>query len=199
MTHSSNRPLIIPVLAGAFALFTVMSAAEAASGQSPQQEKPKATVHHQYLNVLAGEWITKSRLVSPAQKPIETTGKASIRPVLGGRFVLEERTGKLLGNDASTVRLYGYNTSTKRFEAVMAYAGSSALTTFSGTSTDGRTLTLSGVSTGKKGKAKTEMDIFLENPGSFTVTLRQPDNGDLVVTTVYKRAPKAPGKAAQKK
>lgn len=196
MTRSSSRPYTAPILTAAFALFTGLSVCGSASGQSPPQEAPKTTVHHQYLNVLAGDWTTESKLVAPGQKPITAKGTARIRPVLGAQFILEERSGKLLGKDASSVRLYGYNTHTKRFEAVMAYAGSSALATLSGASVDGRTLKLSGLSTGKRGEVKTEITIFLENPSSFTVTLRQPGSSDLVVTTVYKRAP---GKAAPKK
>ena len=100
----------------------------------------------------------------------------------------------MLGNDASSVSLYGYNVDSKRFEAAMAYAGSSALTTLTGTSTDGRTLKLTGVSTGKTGVAATDMSLLLENPGSFTITIGPKGGGGPLVTIIYKRATQPPKK-----
>ncbi len=197
MTLSNCRALILPAIVGTVAFFTGISVPDTAADKPAPQEAPKSTVYHQYLNVLVGDWLTTTRLAGPGGKPIESTGKARIRPLLGGRFILEEREGKVLGNDASSVSLYGYNINSKRFEAAMAYAGSSALTTLTGTSTDGRTLKLSGISTGKTGAVATEMSLRLENPSSFTITVGQKSGGGPVVTIIYKRAPQTPKKSGK--
>jgi hypothetical protein len=90
---------------------------------------------HKELARLAGEYSTVAKFyVKPDDKPMVSKGTAKITSVLDGRFLLEENTGTQFGKPFRGLRLIGYNSSTKHYEASWTYSKSNAIMTMTGTS-----------------------------------------------------------------
>jgi hypothetical protein len=53
--------------------------------------------HHKHLEHFVGTWKTTTRLWmgGPGTSPTETTGSATVKWILGGRFILEEHQGEI--------------------------------------------------------------------------------------------------------
>jgi Protein of unknown function (DUF1579) len=110
------------------------------AGGRHEADQPGA-VHKQMAN-WAGEYTTSSKFFAKPGQPSEaTTGSATIRSILDGRFLSEENAGTLLGQPYTGMHLYGYNNATGKYEATWIYTGSTATMTLTGTSKDdGRTI-----------------------------------------------------------
>jgi len=98
------------------------------------------------LNKLIGTYKTATKFtMAPGGPPTESAGTAKITGALGGRFLMEESTGTLMGESMTSLRLMGYNNATKQYEACWTYTMSTAILTLTGTSSDnGKTITMRG-------------------------------------------------------
>lgn len=73
--------------------------------------------HHE-LNRMAGQWEGMTRTwFEPDKLADESPTRGTIRPVLGGRFLLYEYEGTLCGEVMQGVALYGYSIAKGRWEA----------------------------------------------------------------------------------
>lgn len=73
---------------------------------------------HLELNKLAGEWIGTTRTwFEPGKLADESPMSGTIRPVLGGRFMLHEYQGSIQGGSFEGIALYGYDLTNHRYEA----------------------------------------------------------------------------------
>lgn len=72
---------------------------------------------HQQLNRMAGSWEGMARTwFEPDVIADESPVRGTIRPVLGGRFLLHEYEGSFTGKPLQGVALYGYDLNTDSFQ-----------------------------------------------------------------------------------
>jgi hypothetical protein len=154
-----------------------------ASAAAPSQEKTnkggalageKLSAEHEELARLAGEYNTEAKFwLKPGDEPMVAKGTAKITSVLEGRFLLEENTGSLFGKPIKGLRLMGYNSETKQYEASWTYSMSTAIMTMTGTSKGkGKPIEWTGSFTAEKGERKTLHVITRSvNPDQFVVEL----------------------------
>lgn len=123
---------------------------------------------HAFLEQFVGEWDTQTRMfMAPGMDPlVNPPGTASLKMVLGGRFLQQTTTGKMefpgmdgkpMSFDHEGMGLTGYDNARKLFSFVWADTTGTALYTGSGSlSRDGSTLTMFGTMdepmTGEVGK-----------------------------------------------
>ena len=115
--------------------------------EQPEVALDRAGPEHQRLAKHAGQWITTSRLITSAdESKFLTSGEAAIRPILGGRFMLEENTGSMLGETFNGLRITGYNTHSRKYEGSWTYSQDTVIMTLTGTSGDeGKTIQWAGM------------------------------------------------------
>ncbi len=66
---------------------------------------------HKHLNFYAGVWdtVTKVWMGGPGTPPMESTGTSTFTSVLGGRWVMEEHTGTMMGMPYLGKGMMGYD------------------------------------------------------------------------------------------
>jgi hypothetical protein len=153
---------------------------------------------HAQLMKRAGQYTFSMKfLAQPGAEPIESTGTATLKPILGGRFLEEEDTGETDGQPTAGERIYGYNNGSKQYEAAWIYDGSTAILVLNGTSDDnGKTVRYTGAFLGPEGKAQT-LHVTVRQTDEDHFMVRMIGEGTLetapVVETTYTRKPRKPG------
>jgi hypothetical protein len=129
---------------------------------------------HARLARLVGEWGTVSKLSVPGQPAMESTATATFITTLGGRFLQEEGQSEMMGQSASSVKLWGYNNDSHKYESVWMWTMKTSMLTMKGESKDG-------------GKTIVYAASFDEDkPRPLTVTFKQADDDHFSVTVVGK-------------
>lgn len=184
-----------------FAAAIFLAVAVAAQVQSPQKPIPAPPTQeqmeqavadaakpgpiHAQLMRRAGAYTTTMTFSAPGSEPRESTGTATLKPILGGRFLEEKNSGDSFGQPSAGLRLYGYNNGSKQYEAIWIYDGSTAFLVLDGSSDDnGKTVRYTGAFLGPGGSKQTlrvaieqiDDDHFVvrllgEGPGGATATL----------------------------
>lgn len=140
---------------------------------------------HAQLMKRAGKYTTTMTFSAPGTEQQESKGTATLKPILGGRFLEEESSGESLSQPSAGLRLYGYNNGSKQYEAIWIYNGSTAFLVLDGSSDDnGKTVRYTGAFIGLDGSKQTlrviveqqDADHFVvrllgEGPGGATSTL----------------------------
>lgn len=76
---------------------------------------------HQQLDLLTGEWEGSTKTwFEPDQLADESPMSGSMKPVLGGRFILHEYRGSLQGKPFEGIALMGYDIQTGKFQCAWA-------------------------------------------------------------------------------
>jgi len=101
---------------------------------------------HKLLTKLAGSWTTSTRIwMDPTQPPSESSGKCSGKLTFGGRFVLGECEGTMMGQPTRSLMILGHDNFKKVFEMAVIVDNSTSLLTSTGTLDEsGKVLTLRG-------------------------------------------------------
>jgi hypothetical protein len=121
----------------AFAVAYTRSPGNAGSAQAAHADQAPAP-QNERLAKLAGDYDWTSTFdMGDGTKPIESHGTAKFASVLGGRFLRQEESGGMAGQPFEALKLYGYNTSASRYEALWVYTGSTAMMQMNGASADG--------------------------------------------------------------
>jgi len=77
----------------------------------------KANGVHFKLAQMEGEWEGTSAVYFEGDTPVdEAAHTATIKPILGGRFMLHEYTGSFQGKPLEGLAIYGYHIPTEKFE-----------------------------------------------------------------------------------
>lgn len=149
---------------------------------------------HAQLMKRAGDYTTTTTYSAPGVEPQQSNGQATLKSILGGRFLEEENSGDSLGARYSGLRLYGYNNGSKQYEAIWIYNGSTAFLVLDGTSDDnGKTVRYSGAFLGPGGERQTlRVSISQQDDDHFTVKLlgEAPGGAMSTLETVYARTKK---------
>jgi hypothetical protein len=197
-------------VAATLAILAIGAAASAQSAQNPPQSSQQdqdamqqaliaaATPGpaHAQLMKRAGEYTTVTTLYATGTEPQQSTGTATLKNILDGRFLQENNSGDSLGQPYSGLRLYGYNNGSKEYEAVWIYTGSTAFLVLDGSTDDnGKTVRYSGAFLGPNGARQTlRVTITQTDDDHFVVKLlgEGPDNTLTTLETVYTRVKKTP-------
>lgn len=149
---------------------------------------------HAQLMKRAGDYATTTTYSAPGVEPQQSSGKATLKSILGGRFLEEENSGDSFGQPYVGLRLYGYNNGSKQYEAIWIYNGSTAFLVLDGTSDDnGKTVRYSGAFLGPGGERQTlRVSITQQDGDHFTVKLlgEAPGGAMSTLETVYTRTKK---------
>jgi hypothetical protein len=183
--------LVTAALAGAAAA-QEPDAATAAEMAAKMEEVLKVAAPgpaHAALAELAGEYTTTSRLIYGG-KPAgpESQGRAKLSMALGGRFLLEENSGDMMGGVVNGWRILGYNNGSGRYEGISVWSMSTGLMSMTGSSPDsGKTIVLDASFKDEEGRhyplkitlARRDADHF-----SFEVRGVDPDPAKNAVNTI---------------
>lgn len=86
------------------------------TGRTFEESRQEGGIHHR-LNQLVGEWEGVTRTwFEPDKIADESPWRGTIRPALGGRFVVHEYEGSMQGKPLSGVAIYGYHLDQDRYE-----------------------------------------------------------------------------------
>lgn len=112
-----------------------------------EAEKPERPgPQHEFLMRRAGRYTHVTTIRSaPRTEPQVFQGEAVFTPVLGGRFLSEERSMQNAGEPVEYLKLHGYNAATDRYESLWAFNFKTAMLLLTGVGEDdGRTIRWSG-------------------------------------------------------
>jgi len=144
---------------------------------------------HERLMKLAGKYTTVAKMSGGMSG--ESTGEATFTTLLGGRFLLQEEKGTMLGHPFEARKTYGFNSQAKKYEGTWTYTGSTAMMMLSGTSADsGKTIKFSASYEGASGRASPFEIVMTElGPDKFSITMTsKPEDGKpSSLETVYTR------------
>jgi hypothetical protein len=98
---------------------------------------------HKMLASMAGSWTTKSKAwMEPDKPPMEDEGACEQKMLLGGRYLQQEFTGKMMGAPFNGIGVTGYDNHTKKYMSTWIDTMSTAIYFFEGTGRpDGKTFT----------------------------------------------------------
>ncbi|HYE03377.1 MAG TPA: DUF1579 family protein [Phycisphaerales bacterium] len=154
---------------------------------------------HARLAKLAGTYTWSSTFSMPGMdKMPPESGTATLRAVLGGRFLHAEETGTMMGQEFTSFKMYGYNSGAKKYEGVWTYTGSNAMMHLKGsTNDDGKSIRFdASVDEGAGGEGEAFQITLREiDADHFTVTLTARDQGGIDMAsleTTYTRTGAAP-------
>jgi hypothetical protein len=101
---------------------------------------------HAWLAHRVGEWdmVVESTNPMDPTKTEKTNGTTKSHAILGGRFIVSEVKGTMMGMPFEGFEITGYNNATKKFESTWADSMGTALFNSTGTLNDKKQLTLTG-------------------------------------------------------
>lgn len=80
--------------------------------------------NHHMLNQLAGQWAGNTKVwFEPGKIGDESTYEGSIKPILGGRFMLLEYTGSFMGKPTEGMMWIGYNIAEQKYQSAWIDTG----------------------------------------------------------------------------
>jgi hypothetical protein len=91
---------------------------------------------HAQLAKLAGDWTVATTMEMGTMK-MKSSGTASFKAALGGRFLHQTETGEMQGQKTETFKVWGYNSDSHKFESVWTWTMNNSLLHLTGDSTDG--------------------------------------------------------------
>ncbi|BCA56979.1 conserved exported protein of unknown function [Nitrospira sp. KM1] len=101
---------------------------------------------HKLFATLAGSWTTKTKSwMEPGKPPVESTGSAEMKMLLGGRFLQQEFSGEMMGQPFNGYGIDGYDNLRKKYVTAWIDTMGTGLFIMEGTaSPDGKTITMKG-------------------------------------------------------
>ncbi|MGH8654310.1 MAG: DUF1579 domain-containing protein, partial [Gammaproteobacteria bacterium] len=101
---------------------------------------------HKLFASLAGSWTTKTKSwMEPGKPPMESTGTAEMKMLLGGRFLQQDFTGDMMGQPYTGIGINAYDNLRKRYVSTWIDTMGTGIFLMEGpASADGKTITLRG-------------------------------------------------------
>lgn len=144
-------------------------------------ESPSAEIAR--MAKFAGDYAITITASLGEGKQLVSKGRATLTPILGGRFVEQRDTGEMFGAPFEALHLWGFNAAAKRYEATWVYTGSTALMSLTGAShDDGQHVTFDA--TYATGGATSPL---------FTITYEEIDAQSFKLTLAAKEGQTGPG------
>ena len=96
---------------------------------------------HERLMKLAGDWTVETTMEMPGTPPEKSSGTATLKPALDGRFIHETGAGQSMGMPTQHFKVWGYNNGSKKYEAVWSWTLGTGMLYMNGESKDdGKTI-----------------------------------------------------------
>jgi hypothetical protein len=93
---------------------------------------------HKRLAAMAGTWATKTTAwMEPDKPPMEGTGTCKQKMLLGGRYLQQVYTGKMMGSTFTGINIIGYDNHTKKYASTWIDSMSTGIYYFEGTASGG--------------------------------------------------------------
>lgn len=150
----------MPIIQLTLTVFCVLLMSSVAFAQEKKEEQPMdpQAIMEQYMKLatpgeqhklfasLAGSWTTKTKeWMEPGKPPMESTGTAEMKMLLGGRFLQQEYNGQMHGQSYTGIGISAYDNLLKRYVSTWMDTMSTGIFSMEGTaSADGKTITLNG-------------------------------------------------------
>jgi hypothetical protein len=164
MTKGLGRTLVLAC--AACALFAALSAAQEKKPAKPatgigtpvagEEALPKNVVdemtryttpgpQHRELSAFAGQWTSRTRVwEKPEAKPVEFSGSAEYKMILGGRFLEVESRSQMNGAETRGLGIYGYDAFKEKYTFFYIHDGDTqALTGLGARDSAGTAITFS--------------------------------------------------------
>lgn len=160
-------------------LFLLCGASIAFAQEMPEMPKPQK--EHQWLEQLAGDWTAVIEAsMGPDQPPMKCEGTQSAKMV-GGRWLIADGEGEMMGQQMTSVLTLGYNPAKKKYVGTFISSCANDLWTYEGTvSDDGKKLMLETegpnmMSPGETSKYRETIEITDKDRYVFTSAMEGPD------------------------
>jgi len=97
---------------------------------------------HKLLAGFEGSWTTRSRAwMAAGQPPMEGTGACEQKMILGGRYLQQEYTGEMMGENFRGINLVGYDNHTGKYVSTWIDSMSTGIYYFEGSAgADGKSI-----------------------------------------------------------
>jgi len=148
---------------------------------------------HRWLDELVGVWSTQTSVWTGDGDPVVSTGTSTIRWILGGRFLMEETSGSLLGQAHEALGILGYDKVKQLYVGFWIDSMSTGMYTSAGRLLeDGHTLRLNGAfddaASGPPAKV-TRYTLTKESSDTFVLSVHDldPHHADRIMETTYTR------------
>jgi len=149
--------------------------------------------HHRHLEKMAGDWDAKATFwMEPGAEPMVTEGSMKSEMVFGGRYLVGEYSGDMMGEPFEGIAIWGYNNISHQYEGVWIDSMSTMTTTSYGTCDSAGTLFTTTVvgwdpMTGRKKQSREIVRILGDDKHTMTWFETGPDgkefkSGEIVYT-----------------
>lgn len=138
---------------------------------------------HKDMMLRAGDFVSESRMhMGPGMEPQVSKGESTFKAILGGRFLIEESKGEMMGMPMEGFRIWGFNNETGQMESVWTYTMGTGILSFAGTPGDDGWI--NGEATWNEGGGKQNVKVKVSSPDPDTILIKMmgpPELGDNVV------------------
>ena len=132
------------IVLSATAVFLTAALGVGFSGQTTEQDQQKAmeayakamavTENHGLLNFFIGRWdATSTMWAFPGTPPTTSKNAAEVTSILGGRFIMMEISGTMMGQPFKGIQIVGFDNMLKKFQTFWIDSTSTAFFLLSGT------------------------------------------------------------------
>lgn len=150
------------------------AAPQKGAGQPEQQDlmASEPGPEHQRLAKLVGTFTTEVTFTGVGPEPVKSSGEAKLDMALGGRFLEMRETESMMGQPVETLKFWGFNNGTKKYESVWMYTGSTSMMTMTGEAKEDGAVALDASYADEMGKREQmKVEFKIANDDHFTVTL----------------------------
>lgn len=135
--------------------------------------------HHKTLDVLAGQWNqTIKHQMNPQAPAQECKGTAKYHWILGGRFLVEEVGGEMMGERFEGFAIHGYDRQKQKYTSIWMDSMGTMMMQVEGTAdASGKTITYAGEYDCPLTKSRKKMKTVLKLESRDKVILEMYDTG----------------------
>ncbi len=151
---------------------------------------------HRQLASLAGTWTTTTKeWMEPGKPPMESAGTAEMKPLLEGRYLQQEYSGSMMGDQPyHGIGISGYDNLTKKYVTTWIDSMGTGIFVMEGTaSPDGKTITYKGQHPMPGGESMTHRAVWKihdSNSQTFEMYGTHPGGKEMKeMEIVYRRKP----------
>jgi hypothetical protein len=145
---------------------------------------------HAMLTAMAGEWDQKvSYQMDPAQPMQTAMASATVKAIMGGRYIQEESTGEMMGMPFNGMGITGYDNVTKKFVSTWIDNMGTGIMTSEGTAdATGKIITWNGQMsdpmTGKVSKSRMVATLTDDDHHTFEMFGKAPNGKEMKMMTI---------------